>query len=840
MAGWRSRLWAAARGPDGKALVTAVLVLAVLLPAWWLAQGWYAEGLLERARADVALETSLRGNALSSVINRRLARLQGLYAFVQVELSEEDFTVQFEKFATGLYADTRGIRYLAVAPGGVVRYVYPLAGNEGVVGYDPADDPRAEVRAGIQRAVESREVTLTGPVDLIPGGRGLIARQAVYQGGAYWGLVTMALDTPTMLEEAGLSDQPGGLDFALRDAGGQVFYGPDRVFESSPVLSIIHFPDDAWELAAAPREGWRAASQGPLRVFQAAGLIIIVLVAGLAYLSVNRQARLAQAVKQRTQEITAVNVELQEDIAERQRAEAALAEREAQYRSVFESTTDGLLIFDLDGRLVDLNPAAARMHGYSIAEFRQLAPGQFIDAGSLPVFERFVETVKAGREFRARARDLRRDGTPFHIEVVGTGFIYRGEPHALAVVRDISEEVEAYQFLEQRVDERTRELSMLLDVSANIAATLDLPLLLDLVLEQLQQVVDYDGASVLILEGDELRNVAHRGPIPREVQGQMRLSREQSGALWEALEGQKPLIIDDVRNDTWLTQVFRQAFGECLDGEMAYVRSWVGVPLMVQERLIGWLCLHHSEPKAYAQHHAGLAQTIANQAATAIENARLYGQARRLAALEERQRLARELHDSVSQVLYGVGLGARTARALLDRAAIAPELKSSLAEPLVYVLSLAEAGLAEMRALIFELRPDSLEKEGLVTALTRQADAARVRHKLEVHTEFCREPALPSEAREALYRIAQEALNNVAKHAQASRVEIRLEEYDGMIVLEVQDDGIGFDPQREYPGHMGLHSMRERAIQLGTALSIESAPGSGTLIRISIQPSKSV
>ncbi len=836
----RSRLWSAVRQPDGKALLAALLVLALALPVWWLATQWYGDRLLEQERADAALETSLRANALSSVINRRLARLQGLYAFVQVEASEEYFAAQFAKFAAGLHADTRGIRYLAVAPGGVVRYVYPIAGNESVVGYDPANDPSDQVRAGVQRAIESQEVALTGPLELVQGTQGLIARQAVYQGDSYWGFVSMVLDMPTMLTEAGLSEQPGGLDFALRDDNSQIFYGPELVFDNRPVLSVINFPDDAWELAAAPAEGWDAAAQDPLRVFQIAGLIIIGLVAGLAHLSVNRQARLAQAVRQRTREITAVNLQLQEDIAERQRAEAALAERETQYRSIFESTTDGLLIFDLEGELVDLNPAAARMHGYSIEEFRRLKPSQFIYPDSLRLFEQFVETVRAGREFRTRARDLRRDGTPFYIEVVGVGFTYRGEPHALAVLRDITEEVEAYQFLEQRVEERTQELSMLLDVSANIASTLDQPLLLELVLEQLQQVVDYDGASVLILEGDLLRSVVHRGPITHEAQSQIYCDRKQAGELWDALEGQEPLIIDDVKKDTWLAQVFRQAFGEYLNGEMAYVRSWVGVPLIVQDRMLGWLCLHHSEPRAYTRHHATLAQTIANQAAIAIQNARLYGQARRLAALEERQRLARELHDSVSQVLYGVGLGARTAQALLDRAAIASELKSNLAEPLAYVLSLAEAGLAEMRALIFELRPDSLEKEGLVVALTRQADAARVRHKLDVCTEFCPEPVLPFEAKEVLYRIAQEALNNVARHAQASQVEIRLADDGREVCLEVHDNGVGFDPQHDYPGHLGLRSMRERAAKLGSMLDIESAPGNGTLIRISIRPSEPV
>jgi signal transduction histidine kinase len=255
---------------------------------------------------------------------------------------------------------------------------------------------------------------------------------------------------------------------------------------------------------------------------------------------------------------------------------------------------------------------------------------------------------------------------------------------------------------------------------------------------------------------------------------------------------------------------------------------------LVQERLIGWLSLHHRQPEAYVQHHVTLAQTIANQAATAIENARLYEQAGRLAALEERQRLARELHDSVSQVLYGIGLGARTARALLDRAAIAPELHASLAEPLDYVLSLAEAGLAEMRALIFELRPDSLEREGLVAALSRQVVALHARHKLEVHTKLCEEPVLPFEAKEALYRISQEALNNTVKHAQAQRVDIRLDIMQGEIILELTDDGVGFDPQAKYSGHLGLNSMHERARQMGGTLEIVSEAGQGALVRVRV------
>jgi signal transduction histidine kinase len=226
----------------------------------------------------------------------------------------------------------------------------------------------------------------------------------------------------------------------------------------------------------------------------------------------------------------------------------------------------------------------------------------------------------------------------------------------------------------------------------------------------------------------------------------------------------------------------------------------------------------------YTAYHTELALAFANQAAVAIDNARLYSRSQRLAVLEERQRIARELHDSVSQALYGIGLGARTARALLDRD------PDRAVEPVEYVLSLAEAGLAEMRALIFELRPDALAQEGLVSALDKRAAALHSRYGIEVETDLSEEPQLPLEVKETLYRVAQEALNNVIKHARAQRVAVQLVEEEELVLL-VEDDGIGFEPQTEYPGHIGLHTMQERMEEIGGTLSIESVPGHGTRVR---------
>jgi signal transduction histidine kinase len=139
-----------------------------------------------------------------------------------------------------------------------------------------------------------------------------------------------------------------------------------------------------------------------------------------------------------------------------------------------------------------------------------------------------------------------------------------------------------------------------------------------------------------------------------------------------------------------------------------------------------------------------------------------------------------------------------------------------------------------MRALIFELRPESLATEGIIVALTKQVDVLRTRYKLSVDVQLGEEPTLSLDGKQALYRIAQEAMHNIVKHACASMVTLRLAMQDGDLILEVCDDGKGFDPTKPFPGHLGLHSIRERVAQLGGTCSIESAPSQGTHLCVCI------
>ena len=676
-----------------------------------------------------------------------------------------------------------------------------------------------------------------------------------------------------------------------------------------------------------------------------------------------------------------------------------LVEREQQYRAIFEATSDGLIINDIEtGTIVEANPAACRMHGYSYDEFVGRSPLDIIHPDDHHLFAEFIRAIRAGEQFRGRSTDVRKDGSLLYVEVVGRSFTFRGKPHVMAVLRDVTQHVETRRLLEQRVEERTRELATLLEVSHSVASTLELGPLLTLILEQLKSVADYTGTSILSLHGDALTILEAGGvniTAERRIRG-LRFDVRRAGPLWETLSRREPVIIDDIRSEDGFAPTYRAIIGENLElPGFRYIRSWLGVPLALRDRVIGLISLSHHTPGFYTESHATLAKAIANHAALAIENARLFaeaeqrsrelaalfrademlhrslrvndvlqaladvavdilqadttsvliwdaphdrlvmgatrgfseaslallaqgqrtgitwhvaqsglpiavedvqkddrvmrsltdpeglrsllhvpitvdgevfgvfgvnyrrprrftGQEERLllalasraalaienarlfeqvqgkAALEERQRLARELHDSVSQALFSIALGARTARTLLDRD------PSQVAQPLDYVLSLADAGLAEMRALIFELRPESLENEGLLAALQKHAAALKARHAIETELDLSDEPTVPMPVKEALYRIAQEALHNVVKHARAGTVTLRLAMGADRLTLEIGDDGVGFDPAGEFPGHLGLHSMRERLAALGGSLEIESTPGQGARIRATV------
>jgi PAS domain S-box-containing protein len=521
------------------------------------------------------------------------------------------------------------------------------------------------------------------------------------------------------------------------------------------------------------------------------------------------------------------------DITASREAEAALRESEERFRSLYAHSLDGVLLTAPDGSILAANPEACRLLGRTEAEICAAGRAGTVD-GDDPRLAAFLDERSRTGKARSELTVIRADGARVPVEVSSAVFNDRdGNLRTSLSIRDISERKQAEaalrqanETLEARVVERTRALAALLEISREVAAQLDLAPLLARILAELKGLVDYTGAAVALLEEDETVILDYAGPARRAAVLGARAPLDRDSCYRQVIESRRPLIIEDLWADCHSSDAIWPECDARIGRQLRYARSWLGVPLMAQGRMIGLLRLDHAQPGYFTPDHVERALAFGYQVAVAIGNAKMHEAAQRAAALAERERLSRDLHDSVSQALYGIALGVEAARGDLKHA------RAALPARLDFIWEQAQLGLAEMRALIFELRPDALARDGLSGALERHADLLRSRHNARVETRLEREPDLPLGAKEALYRIAQEASNNAARHADARTIFIRLRCEGGAAMLEVEDDGRGFDPARPYPGHLGLRSMRERAEQIGAEWDIKSAEGCGTRVRV--------
>lgn len=329
-------------------------------------------------------------------------------------------------------------------------------------------------------------------------------------------------------------------------------------------------------------------------------------------------------------------------------------------------------------------------------------------------------------------------------------------------------------------------------------------------------------SSSLVVTWDEHDRLAvgrYRG-IPDALRDLINARYQQLGREYFAQRrrGAAPSFVAEVQGHPQLT-----GFDPRVRGSVAEI------PIYVGGEPWGFFAVGWRDKRPFSAEDRQLLETFANRATLAIQNAVLFERAQLSASMEERQRIARDLHDSVSQALYGIGLGARTLKRRMT-----DETPHTMSDPVDYILNLAEGGLAETRALIFELMPDSLRTDGLVSALQRQAAAVQARHNIQVAAILCDEPDLPLRTKEALYRIAQESLSNMARHAQAQEASVRFEANGAGYRLAIEDNGRGFDTGGEFPGHLGLRSMQERAAKVGAACRIESTPGEGTRVTVDV------
>jgi signal transduction histidine kinase len=315
---------------------------------------------------------------------------------------------------------------------------------------------------------------------------------------------------------------------------------------------------------------------------------------------------------------------------------------------------------------------------------------------------------------------------------------------------------------------------------------------------------------------DEL--IAAMGPLPRT-----------HGMLGAMLEAAAPYRTEDIHDD--------RRFRGWWPRRHPDMRSFLGVPIMSGDEVIGAFYLTEKQGAAtFDAEDEAMIELLASHAAIAITNARLYERSRELSIISERNRLALELHDVVSQKLFSVMLTAEAAAAQLDRDPDAARAQ------LVRLGELSREALDELRSLILGLRPPELERDGLEGALRKELEMLGHVHGLEIDLEVDGAGAAAGangngEREFAILRIAHEALNNAVRHARADRVTVRLSQRPDVVTVEVGDDGVGFDPQSAEvrSRHLGLTSMEERARELGGRLEIRSAPGSGTTVVLRVE-----
>ncbi|MCZ7547204.1 MAG: histidine kinase [Anaerolineae bacterium] len=357
------------------------------------------------------------------------------------------------------------------------------------------------------------------------------------------------------------------------------------------------------------------------------------------------------------------------------------------------------------------------------------------------------------------------------------------------------------------------------DISTALTSTLDLGEVLDRILDNVGRVVPHDAASIIMIDDDGrarfVRSRSYTNHAPETASPAVEFAVADYAALRWMAENEQPLVIEDVQGDpTW--------------GRLPtpHRRAYVGAPIHLRRKVIGFLGLHSSTPGYFSPTHAERLQAFAGLAAIALQNALFHDQAQELAALEERQRLARNLHDAVNQMLFSASVIAEALPHLWERD---PErVRPQLAE----LHKLTRGALAEMRMLLMELRPTVLQEAELNELLQQLTDALAGSSRLAVSLTVEGASTPPPEVRVALYYIAQEALNNVVKHAHAKAVTVHLQRRPDAVRLRIADDGRGFDVEHAPSMSLGLGIMRERADAVGASLQLTSAPGAGAQVEV--------
>ncbi len=514
---------------------------------------------------------------------------------------------------------------------------------------------------------------------------------------------------------------------------------------------------------------------------------------------------------------------IRRNVATTQEATEALRESEEQFRQLAEHVQEVFWLYSPDqGRFTYVSPAYEKTWGRPPARL-YTRPEAWLEAIHPDDRERVVAAWGDRRQgkYDETYRIVHPDGTIRWIQ--DRSFPIQsesGQAHRVCgVARDVTERVLARERLEQRVEERTREIERrrkvaegLRDILRELNSNHPLDEVLDFITTQSSQLMGAHSVAICRLrarDSGKLPTIRAAGGLLKDYVSTKGLPLGQE-AFDQAIAERRPVTLSGIGGCAAIAQDVAagdhgaEAEGQSLQSLVDQCRSVLAVPLLVKDEVYGGLVLYYPTPRQLSEEEIGLAVTLADHAALAIENARLRTQVRQTAVATERNRLARDLHDSVAQALYSMTLYAEA-----TNRAMAAGKHEVVTKNMHELHDMAREAMLDMRLLIFELHPPVLEDEGLIAALRARITA--VENRGGVQAEICvdGERRLPLRIEEALYWITQEALNNALKHAKAQHVAIRLHFDERKVYLEVQDDGLGFDAaEAKHAGGMGMRASK--------------------------------
>jgi signal transduction histidine kinase len=495
----------------------------------------------------------------------------------------------------------------------------------------------------------------------------------------------------------------------------------------------------------------------------------------------------------------------------------------------FDRAPMGVAVFGTDMRLQRCNKTWTAFYAhYMNAPADYTAPGRHVfdlmpgnEDNIVPLFE----AALAGRVLRQAAHRIAVDDLETYWDVVFAPLFADGEVVGVVdIVTDATDRVLAFRSLENRISAFTH-------IAAGMTVDQPLEATLREVIAAVKRTTAAVACSIVSWADPEVG-----GPVAYVDETLGDGYDEAVSAVWQqrraevAAAGELPRlkVLRGFRRDALADARYAALHELWRDGDWD---DLVVVPLTSQSHGFGELHVYLPAGHHLGEDDEAYLTALADQAAVAVQNATLFGAASQHATLLERQRLSRELHDSVSQALFSMTLHARAAERHFAAAGLAAD--SPAAAEVAKLRELTAGALAEMRALIFELRPGALADEGFAAALSKQAAAMAAREQIPVEvTAPAERVTLTPAVEEHLYRLALEALHNALKHADATHLRVTIAADDSSVTVVVDDNGVGFDPTVPHPGHLGLETMRDRAAACGGTLRIDSAPTMGTRVTV--------